>query len=54
VDFTLTKYDRLSTKYEFRKPNDPNALDLMNASASAVVKELPDIILAYGISDEYR
>ena len=50
---TLTEY-RFSTKYEFRKPNDQNALDLMNASAWAVVKELPDIILAYGVSDEYR
>ena len=50
----LTVYGRLSTKYDFLKPNDQNALDLMNASASAVVKELPDIILAYGVSDEYR
>jgi len=26
----------------------------MNAAAKAVLTELPDIILAYGISDEYR
>ena len=26
----------------------------MNAAAVAVLKELPDIRLAYGISDEYR
>lgn len=26
----------------------------MNAAAMAVMTELPDIILGYGISDEYR
>jgi tRNA(His) 5'-end guanylyltransferase len=26
----------------------------MNAAALAVMKELPDITMAYGISDEYR
>ena len=26
----------------------------MNAAATAVMKELPDINCAYGISDEYR
>jgi tRNA(His) 5'-end guanylyltransferase len=36
------------------KPNDRNALDLMNAAAQAVMKELPDLVLAYGNSDEYR
>ena len=45
---------RLSSKYDFEKPNDRRALDLMNAAAVAVFKELPDIRLAYGISDEYR
>jgi tRNA(His) guanylyltransferase len=45
---------RLTTKYKFVKPNDQNALDLMNAAAVAVMKELPDLVLAYGNSDEYR
>ena len=45
---------RLSAKYRFEKPNDRNALGLMNAAATAVMKELPDIKCAYGISDEYR
>jgi len=45
---------RLSTKYEFEKPNDRRALDLMNAAAMAVLKELPDINFAYGVSDEFR
>ena len=26
----------------------------MNAAASGVMKEIPEIVLAYGISDEYR
>ena len=46
--------DRLSSKYNFDKPNDKRALGLMNAAAIAVLEELPEIRLAYGISDEYR
>ena len=49
----LTKI-RFSNKYSFEKPNDRRALDLMNAAAKAVMTELPDIVIAYGISDEYR
>ena len=45
---------RLSSKYNFEKPNDGRALGLMNAAAVAVLEELPEIRLAYGISDEYR
>ena len=44
----------MTTKYKFVKPNDQNAADLMNAAAEAVMKELPDLVLAYGNSDEYR
>ena len=46
--------DRLSSKYNFDRPNDKRALGLMNAAAIAVLEELPEIRLAYGISDEYR
>jgi tRNA(His) 5'-end guanylyltransferase len=45
---------RLCAKYHFEKPNDRRALDLMNAAAKAVVTELPDVTIAYGVSDEYR
>ena len=45
---------RMCSKYSFEKPNDKRALDLMNAAAKAVMTELPDITIAYGISDEYR
>jgi hypothetical protein len=45
---------RFSAKHGFEKPNDRRALDLMNAAARGVVTELPDITIAYGVSDEYR
>ena len=45
---------RLSAKYGFEKPNDSMALGLMNAAAVGVMKELVDIQVAYGISDEFR
>ncbi|MCJ1467588.1 tRNA-His guanylyltransferase [Pseudocyphellaria aurata] len=44
----------LCDKYKFEKPNDRRALDLMNAAAIGVMDELPDVRLAYGISDEFR
>ena len=47
-------FSRLSNKYHFEKPNDKRALDLMNTAATAVMSELSDIVIAYGISDEYR
>ncbi|KAF9875791.1 tRNA guanylyltransferase [Colletotrichum karsti] len=43
----------MCAKYSFEKPNDKRALDLMNAAARVVVTELPDITIAYGVSDEY-
>jgi tRNA(His) guanylyltransferase len=47
-------YSRMCAKYEFEKPNDKRALDLMNAAAKAVVTDLPEITISYGVSDEYR
>ncbi|KAF2093472.1 tRNA guanylyltransferase [Rhizodiscina lignyota] len=46
-------FHKLSAKYEFGKPNDRRALDLMNAAAVGVMKELPDLVVGYGVSDEY-
>lgn len=43
----------MCAKYSFEKPNDRRALDLMNAAAKVVVTELPEITIAYGVSDEY-
>jgi tRNA(His) guanylyltransferase len=45
---------RVSKRYSFEKPNDRRALDLMNAAAAGVMREIPEVILAYGMSDEYR
>ncbi|CAG7557131.1 unnamed protein product [Fusarium equiseti] len=46
-------FTKMCAKYGFGKPNDRRALDLMNAAAKQIVTELPDIMIAYGISDEY-
>ena len=45
---------RFSKKYDFAKPNEKRALNLMNEAAVAVLKDLPDIGIAYGMSDEFR
>lgn len=44
----------MCARYGFEKPNDRRALDLMNSAAKAVLSELPDITIAYGVSDEFR
>ncbi|KAH7001650.1 tRNA guanylyltransferase [Ilyonectria destructans] len=46
-------FTKMCAKYNFEKPNDRRALDLMNTAARAVVADLPDITIAYGVSDEY-
>ncbi|KAL2210481.1 putative tRNAHis guanylyltransferase [Sarocladium strictum] len=46
-------FTKMCAKYGFEKPNDRRALDLMNAAAKAVVTDLPEITIAYGVSDEY-
>ena len=53
-DRRLSDFRRFSTKYRFEKPNDRRAIDLMNAAATGVLEELPDICFAYGLSDEFR
>lgn len=46
-------FSKLCKKYDFIKPNDKRALDLMNAAATEVVRSMVDVVLAYGQSDEY-
>ncbi|KPI38398.1 tRNA(His) guanylyltransferase [Cyphellophora attinorum] len=46
-------FHKLSDHYHFAKPNDRRALDLMNAAASHVVRTMPDLCFAYGVSDEF-
>lgn len=46
-------FHKFSQHYQFDKPNDSRALQVMNAAARAMVDQFPDIVLAYGDSDEY-
>lgn len=50
----FVSFDRFSEVHEFDKPNDEQALNLMNSCAVAVLEEFEDITFAYGVSDEYR
>lgn len=46
-------FHRFSEKHNFKKPNDPRALELMDHAARCVMEEHPDIVLGFGESDEY-
>ncbi|XP_034943148.1 probable tRNA(His) guanylyltransferase [Chelonus insularis] len=46
-------FTKFCDTHKFSKPNDLRALGLMNAAASAVMKEFKEIVLAFGQSDEY-
>ncbi|CAL5085380.1 unnamed protein product [Urochloa decumbens] len=46
-------FHRFSKLHAFEKPNDENALRLMDTCATAMLKKFPDIVFAYGVSDEY-
>ncbi|KAL6209191.1 hypothetical protein ACLB2K_020134 [Fragaria x ananassa] len=46
-------FHRFTKVHEFVKPNDEQALNLMNSCAVAAMKEFRDIVFSYGVSDEY-
>ncbi|MQL86413.1 hypothetical protein Taro_018946 [Colocasia esculenta] len=46
-------FRRFSEIHGFEKPNDERALNLMNSCAISVLEQFPDIVFAYGFSDEY-
>jgi len=46
-------FHKFSDDHEFIKPNDLNALNLMNKCARAVLDDFNEITIAYGQSDEY-
>ncbi|XP_038883677.1 tRNA(His) guanylyltransferase 1-like isoform X1 [Benincasa hispida] len=46
-------FHRFSEVHVFEKPNDQQALNLMNSCAVAVMEKLPDLVFSYGVSDEY-
>ncbi|XP_017841503.2 probable tRNA(His) guanylyltransferase [Drosophila busckii] len=47
------KFHHFANTHKFEKPNDENALNVMNAAGIAVMQEFKDIVVAYGQSDEY-
>jgi hypothetical protein len=53
TNFSLL-FVRFSKLHAFEKPNDESALRLMNACATSMLEKFPDIVFAYGVSDEYR
>ncbi|KAK9095925.1 hypothetical protein Sjap_021422 [Stephania japonica] len=46
-------FHQFSDVHEFEKPNDKQALELMNSCAEALLEEFKDVVFAYGVSDEY-
>ncbi|XP_037937698.1 probable tRNA(His) guanylyltransferase [Teleopsis dalmanni] len=46
-------FHKFSKIHNFEKPNDENALNLMNYAAMTVMTEFRDIVLSFGQSDEY-
>ncbi|KAH8813570.1 tRNAHis guanylyltransferase-domain-containing protein [Flagelloscypha sp. PMI_526] len=46
-------FHRFSEDHSFSKPNDLRALQLMDASARHVMENYPDIVFAFGESDEF-
>ncbi|CAZ80201.1 unnamed protein product [Tuber melanosporum] len=46
-------FTKFAASHHFQKPNDPRALHLMNASASATMRFIPEIALAFGQSDGF-
>lgn len=46
-------FHKFSEEYEFSKPNDSRALKVMNKAAVNLMTQFPDIMMAYGDSDEY-
>jgi tRNA(His) guanylyltransferase len=49
----LSNQERFVETHKYQKPNDIRGIDLMDECAKAVFREMPDIVLAYGQSDEY-
>lgn len=46
-------YTKFADVHQFEKPNDLEALELMNRAAMTVMEDYREIVIAYGQSDEY-
>ncbi|PKA52168.1 tRNA(His) guanylyltransferase 2 [Apostasia shenzhenica] len=53
ISIDVSCWFRFSAIHAFEKPNDENALKLMNSCAASMLEHFPDIVFAYGVSDEY-
>uniref|UniRef100_A0A453JSS0 tRNA(His) guanylyltransferase n=1 Tax=Aegilops tauschii subsp. strangulata TaxID=200361 RepID=A0A453JSS0_AEGTS len=53
VRISACQFDQFSLIHSFDKPNDETALRLMNACASLMMEQFPDIIFGYGFDNEY-
>ena len=49
----MNNFLRFSEDHDFRKPNDEDALKLMNCCAERVLRNFSDIVIGYGQSDEF-
>jgi tRNA(His) guanylyltransferase len=43
-------FHRFTSEHGFEKPNDPRGLHLANYAAERVMKEMQDLVLAYGMT----
>lgn len=46
-------FHKFSQYYQFTKPNDVDALTIMNLAARKIMSQYSDVMMAYGDSDEY-
>lgn len=46
-------FSKFANNHNFIKPNDVRALSLMNESAAFVCRQMSEIVMVYGQSDEY-
>ncbi|KAG7660631.1 THG1 [[Candida] subhashii] len=46
-------FHKFSQHYQFEKPNDARALQIMNRAAHKIMSQYSDVMLGYGDSDEY-
>ncbi|KAG5366722.1 tRNA(His) guanylyltransferase [Yarrowia sp. B02] len=46
-------FHKFSKFYNFEKPNDLRAIELMNKCAELIVNQFDDVVMAYGDSDEF-
>lgn len=46
-------FHKLSKRFNWTKPNDKRAIELANEAAKCTIREVREVVLAYGQSDEF-